>query len=265
MSNRVKSRGGLLSRSGGLLIPGGGLLPSAGATAGVSFGINGNGTFESAYATNQWTLQSTSGLYPDSGSGTAETLANSGGTQGQTALGLPGRLAWESDSTAANTDSIRASGTVAGNSNLEDLSGRIVLRVTESLGSNNSLLGDYTGGGGAANAGWMVQIVGGAIQLQLYDGTLIDTANIGLTGLGSDWISIDFWYDYSAQIAYMKTTSESEVSSSTAGLGTMTNSENLYVNTRSGSLGQAGLSVVYAGVAVGSDAQNLYNETVTFP
>src|SRR5690606_4750142 len=94
---------------------------------------SGRTGFSSAYATDEWLLQETSGTYANNVG--SETLSNDSGIQGQTAVGIydgtsyTARKAWEATSALSGLD---GSGSSALDSDNEDLCCRIVFRWANS-------------------------------------------------------------------------------------------------------------------------------------
>lgn len=257
------------SLSGNITELGPNLLADFNFATPTTVGIGGNGTFASSYATDEWLLQETSGTYANN-VGT-ETLSNTGGLQGQTAVGLwdgssyVARNAWESDSTVANADQLVASGTTAGDSDGEDFAVRIVYRIKGAIASLNHFASKRNGN----NEGWSIYTgssdrVSIAIEDAATNTVTLTCANNGVATDGS-WGCIDAWYDQSADMLYIKTNLVSESSVSTSGVGSITVANALKVNGKSTTDGQAGVQYAYVGVSVGANAQNFYDETVVLP
>lgn len=221
--------------------------------------------FSSAFATDEWLLQETSGAYANNVG--SETLANTGGLQGQEAVGLrtstsySARKAWES---TAVTDYLKSSGTTAGDSDSEDLSVRIVFRGQGFL-SADYMIAKH----GVSGPGWRLLMSGATPgpRAELHDGT--NTAVIQATAGAYDdaaWHYATFFYDFSADMLYLRT-DKGETSVSTAALtGSVTNALNLFVNSLIGSSrGHVQTQYAYAGVSVGANAQAFYDEAITLP
>ena len=228
-------------------------------------GIGGNATFASTYATDEWLLQETSGTYANNVG--SETLANTGGLQGQTAAGLydgtdmVSRNAWESD---ANTDYAVASGSTAGDSASQDFAFRLVFRVKETIPNNTWLISKYL-----SSVGWGVYIAAGTLKFFVRNGTLLGVngpATYEADGGDGAWHCMSGWYDQSAQLIYLKADGFAEVSASTTGTGSITNATGLRIGAPPGGYTSVpGMQVSYCGVTVGANSQNLYDETVVLP
>jgi hypothetical protein len=238
----------------------------------TTVGINGNGTFASTYATDEWLLQETSGSYSNNVG--SETLSNTGGLQGQTAVGLfngadyISRKAWETDSTVANTNYLKAAGSTAGDSNNQDFAFRLIFRCKGPQVSGDYLLAKRSSG--SPFAGWFLQWTAtDRIRLSLDGGAT--AATLDTTAAQHDdaaWHEVTGWYDFSANMMYIKTDLSAENSTSTATIITsLSNANSLFVNAyRTGAAeGFASNQVAYAGVSVGANAQAFYDEEVVLP
>lgn len=230
----------------------------------ATWGIGGNGTCASAFATDEWLLQETSGTYANNVG--SETLANTSGLQGQEAIGLfdgtdyVSRKAWEA---RVGNQYLTASGTTAGDGDSEDISARIVFRV------NQSPVGDYLLCKHAASGpGFRCLFNSSNLQVGIYDNggnSFTLNAPVGVEEDGS-WNVLTFYYDFSADMLYVKTKFGETSGSAAALTGSMSNALALRINSLLGSTrGLQKVQVTYAGVSVGANAQNFYDETVVLP
>ena len=215
--------------------------------------------FTSQYATDEWTLQEPSGSYANNVG--SETLSNSGGLQGQTAVGIrtassfTARKAWEVLNT---TDVLTASGTAAGDSDSDDLAVRVSVRCKSTPSTDIQIIGNYVSGSGAGNGGWMLYASASALYLWLYDGTTVKSVPITPTIYSGDTHMISAWYDQSAQMAYIKIDDGAPQSVSTAGLGSVTNSRALTVG-KGWKNALSGMQMVSASVCVGVNSEAMYD------
>lgn len=237
----------------------------------LDFGMTGApSSLTSANATDQWLMQ---GAGPVANEVGTATLANDSGTLGVQALGLWNGTdfvsldSWQSGATAANTDTLVASDTAAGDSNNVDLAAHIVFSV-----SSDMISGDYLMGKAASlgTAGWTLGYNTGQVQFTITDGS--NTKALSKTVAAADvgdsakhWIKV--WYDKSADMMYMQSDLwdfEEDVSSSNV-TGSLTNAGNFQVNGYAGAAqtnGQANLAVYDVALAVGAGAEALYDEDI---
>jgi hypothetical protein len=237
----------------------------------ATVGVNGSGSFTSEYATDEWEDFST-GTVPNAATGGTETLVDSNGFTNRNTANLwngtdfTTRVAWETNN---GGDKLTASGTTAGDSNNQDIAGRVVMRINPGgVVSNDYAFAKCTA---TTVEGWRLYFSGGTLvpNVNIKDdlGNVITFAVAGGPYDDGAWFEIKFLYDYSADMLYLKTNRAAEGSASTAALtGTLTNSAAVKVNSREGSTrGLIGAQYAYAGVSVGANAQNFYNESVTLP
>jgi len=207
--------------------------------------------YANSFATAEWFLQEASDSHPANVG--AETLENNNGTNGvSTAEGL----VWQSDSTSNNADWLQASGPIAGNSNSENVAGRIHLSCT-GFGATDYLFSKYSGGVGW----WIYANADGSIAVRLDSGA--PAGQVILTGDHADGTlhQIDFLWDDAAKMLYLKSDVTAEVSVNLATMLTLDNAGPLTVNGLDGSFGGTpNLNVRYAGVCTGANALAFYND-----
>lgn len=217
--------------------------------------------FSSAFATDEWLMQDAAS--PMANNVGSETLANSGGLVNQSApdiydgTGYGNRKAWEAIATG---DDLAASGTTAGDSNNEDFCFRIVFRFKSTPPSNAYLIGKRDSA--ASYTGWSLRATATALEMALDEGTLEVTKGVNATATHDGaWHYASGWYDYSANMIYLKTDVTAEVSASTATItASLTNGSPLKVNGISALAGAGNIQVGYAGVCVGANSQAMYDE-----
>jgi hypothetical protein len=225
--------------------------------------------FSSANATDEWLLQETSGTYANNVG--SETLSNDTGMQGQTAVGLyngtdhTSRNAWESTATAANPDSLVASGTTAGDSDGTDFCFRVVFRSAVSHVSSDQVITKWDN-----SVGWeCVTKASGHMRFRIDDGTTERTADLAVNHGDGAWHYVTGWYDASADMMYVKSDLASEVSTDTSAVtGSLSNSAPFCLNTGNGAgstLGLPSTQYAYGGVCVGANAQAMYDEEIVLP
>lgn len=216
--------------------------------------------FSSAYADTEWQFQTySSGYAADTGSG---TLTNTGGLTGQTAVGIwdgssyTGRNAWEVQSI---NDYLQCSNTTACDSNNEDFCFRLVFRAYEDWTNGRYLLSKRL------TNGWLLYQQSNTLRLFISDGTNAISlfAPASITEGDGALHYVTGWYDYSADMLYMKSDLFSEVSTSTATMtGSISNSEAFIVGNRHGTqnVGMIGTQFCYVGHCAGANAQAMYDE-----
>jgi len=220
---------------------------------------SGRTGFSSAYADTEWQFQTySSGYAADTGSG---TLTNTGGLTGQTAVGVwdgsyTGRNAWEVQS--AN-DYLECSNTTACDSNNEDFCFRLVFRSYEDFTNGQYLLSKRL------TNGWLLYQQSNTLRFFISDGT--NTVNLSAPSAiaeGSGALNyVTGWYDYSADMLYMKSNLFSEVSASTASVtGTLSNSQSFVVGNRGDThnAGVVGTQFLAFSHCAGASAQSMYDE-----
>ena len=242
----------------------------------ATVGIGGNGTFASTFATDEWLLQETSGTHANNVG--SETLASTGGLQGQTAPGVwdgssyTARKAWE---VTGNTDDLTASASTAGDFNAQDtdFAVRVIFRGTPGVWLNSEYLISKLNT--TSVGGWRIYVTGGQEwtfglwdNANNNDGVAVTTLIGGAHDDGAVHM-IEARWDNSTGTAYTKGDLASEVSKVLSTVtGTTNNSVGIQANgySNTGTAGFTGpLQILYIGVSVGSNAQNFYNETVVLP
>lgn len=218
--------------------------------------------FSSVYATDEWLLQETSGTYANSVG--SETLSNSGGLQGQSAMGLwdgssyTARKAWE-----ANTiiDQALCSSASVGEVNGEDFSFRLPLR-SGAFAAQGALLSKYNG-----TSGWLLYTIAGEFSFSVKDtvGVLRELKTTGSQPGGYSNKApgyISGWYDSSAEILYLKGDRFSEVSLDVSATnGNFSSAAKVALNSSDGSIdGHAEYQPLSLSLCVGANAQAMYDE-----
>lgn len=212
--------------------------------------------FSSTFATDEWLLQETSGVYTNA-KGT-ETLANSGGLQGQEAIGLwdgssyTARKAWES----TGGDSATASSNVALDFDEVDFCFRVVYRVGKPYVGASDTIAHKLG-----TKGWRVRFASATdVQVQLYDGSTFFNATITTPDpYDVGWHYLTFFWNSTTDTLYVKTDDTSEVSADTSSrVSGFTDTTSF---TLGGSVSEDGLQVCYVGGCVGANAQSMYNDS----
>lgn len=262
--------GGHAIRGGGHVLPGGGHVirlrdeVPAELLADLDYSTPVTGhDFSSEFATDEWFLQETSGAYANNVG--SETLANTGGLQGQSAMGLYNgtdhisRNAWEA---IANTNQLLSSGTTALDSAGQDLCVRIVFRAKNPFASL-----DFFAAKQKATSpfqGWEIRYNAGLIQSRLYD----DTATSFLSTISSAapmgdgaWHYLTIFYDATAETFDSKWDkgTGTQVDTSTRS-STFTQAIGAAVGGNRGVISED-MQVAYFGGCVGANAQAMYDAT----
>lgn len=224
----------------------------------------------SSYEADYWDFQfqTVAGNY-DNGVGAA-TLNSVSGLTAQKAVGVfdglsfTGYNAWES---VTATDGLIASGIAAGNSDEEDFSFRVVLRIGEVGAGSLSIIGKLAGGG---VPGWLLYVSDSAIRFYIADGTTSRELVFPSTAIRQELAdgaihSLSGWYDHSAGMLYLKGDLFSQVSLDVSAVtGTLSNAQALRIGQSHLST-LAGMQCLFAGVTVGIDAQSFYDEAISLP
>jgi hypothetical protein len=226
--------------------------------------------FSHASMTDYWDMQTYSSGYTN-GAG-SEKLVNDTGLTGQTCVGIwngssfTARKAWESGSTAANSDTLVSDGTTAGDVNAQDFCIRFVFRHAGVPGNADAWFTKYTGA-----AGWGIYRTANSVRFFVRESGVgiveLSTADTGNAFAGGGLHYITAWYDHSAETIYMKSDKFSEVSTSTAALsGDFSTSAAVQVNGWGGASATNGhpqMQAYFAGICVGSNAQTVYDDMDT--
>lgn len=251
----------------GITIIGVSLLANFDYSEPATIGVDGSGSFVSAYGTDQWEDFSTGTVPNETGT---ETLVNTGGLTNRNTANLwngtnfTTRKGWEATATSQR---LEASGTSAGVPGSGDFGGRLNFRFPGDPAAIDYM---FSNRGGASNRGWYLYSQGGSGSI-----TIGVTDNSGssrsatLTGAHNDgaWHCVSFWYDASTGTLYIKSNLTSEASATGATLGSIDPTPGINVNGWNdvGSTGTPGIQVAYVGVSVGANAQNFYDENIVLP
>jgi hypothetical protein len=234
--------------------------------------FTGRTGFSSAYADEQWDMQTYSTGYTSSESTVKLVDNGAGGLTGQTAVGVydgssyTARKAWEA---LDGGDRLECDSATAGNVTLgsEDFCARIVWRAPKEFVSGDYLFSKFN----LTDGGWRLYTAfSGQLQASLYTDTAASvTLNSGVPSASfSDGAPhyATIYYDSTNDLLYLKTDITSEASTSTAALTggiDSTTPINLNGYSSGGAQGTQGNQYLYFGFTVGADAQAMYDEIDT--